>query len=172
MSTADGGVTPIANLNGPLFCIAANKEGELFGIDGSGRLLNFDKSSGSYTLVGTTGFLPKYTQSATFDQKTGVLYWAAMNDATSGLYTVDTTTGKATFVGNFQGQEEFGGLYIPGQAAVDAAPAAVENLTVTYDVATTASMDISFTMPTTTFDGSALSGELDYIISLNDEEKS
>lgn len=56
MSTADGGVTPIANLNGPLFCIAANKEGELFGIDGSGRLLNFDKSSGSYTLVGTTGF--------------------------------------------------------------------------------------------------------------------
>ncbi len=171
MSTADGGVTPIANLNGPLFCIAANKEGELFGIDGSGRLLNFDKSSGSYTLVGTTGFLPKYTQSATFDQKTGVLYWAAMNDATSGLYTVDTTTGKATFVGNFQGQEEFGGLYIPGQAAVDAAPAAVENLTVTYDVATTASMDISFTMPTTTFDGSALSGELDYIISLNDEEK-
>ncbi len=171
MSTDDGSVLPISELGTPLFCVAASNEGVIYAVDGTGRLITLDKSSGDQTIIGNTGITPKYTQSATFDPKTNTLYWAAINDTTDALYTIDTTTGVASLVGHFMGQEEFGGLFIYGAAAVASAPAAVENLTVDYDTSTTATMTVTFTMPTTTYSGEPLSGELEYVISLNDVER-
>lgn len=171
MSQADGTVTPIRDLPGPLFAIAANAQGEVFGIDNTGTLQKINKSDGQYTEVGKTGITPSYTQSATFDPSTGKLYWAAHTQTIRALYEVDTTTGAATKIGDFPGGEEFGGLFVKEQGAVDNAPGEVENLSVAYDPATTGNMTISFKMPSTTYKGEPLSGELDYVISLNDVEK-
>ena len=171
MSTDDGSVMPISALGTPLFCVAASNEGVIYAVDGTGRLIKLDKSTGDQTIIGHTGITPKYTQSATFDPKTNTLYWAAMNDTTDALYTIDTTTGAATLVGRFMGQEEFGGLFIYGAAAAASAPAAVENLAVDYDTSTTGTMTVTFTIPSSTYSGEPLSGELDYIISLNDVER-
>ena len=132
-STEDGSVSPISNLSGPLFAVAANAAGEVYGIDGSGRLLLINKEDGSQTVVGNTGVKPRYTQSATFDPATGKLYWAACTETLNALYEVDVTTATATLKGEFPGGEEFGGLYIPGQGAEDDAPAAPTDLAVTYD---------------------------------------
>ena len=169
-STEDGSVSPISNLSGPLFAVAANAAGGVYGIDGSGRLLLIDKEDGSQTVIGNTGVKPRYTQSATFDPATGKLYWAACTETLNALYEVDVTTATATLKGEFPGGEEFGGLYIPGQGAEDEAPAAPTDLTVTYDPSTTADLEVAFTMPSTTFSGKALQGELDYVIALNDVE--
>ena len=117
MSIVDGSVTPIADLVSPFFFVAANNAGEVYGVDGAGRLYTVNKSNGMLTLVGDTGIMPKYTQSATFDPTTGKLYWAAMNDTTNGLYQVDTATAATTLMGNFVMNEEFGGLFIFGQSA-------------------------------------------------------
>ncbi|MGM9833626.1 MAG: choice-of-anchor J domain-containing protein [Candidatus Limisoma sp.] len=170
MSIADGSVTPIADLVSPFFFVAANSAGEVYGVDGAGRLYTINKTNGALTLVGNTGIMPEYSQSATFDPATGKLYWAAINDTVDGLYQVDTATAATTLIGNFVMNEEFGGLFIFGQSAEAGAPAAVTDLNVTYDTATTGNMVVTFTLPTTTYDGTALSGELDYIISLNDVE--
>ena len=169
-STEDGSVSPVGNLSGPLFAVAANAAGEVYGIDGSGRLLLINKEDGSQTVIGNTGVKPRYTQSATFDPATGKLYWAACTETLNALYEVDVTTATATLKGEFPGGEEFGGLYIPGQGAEDEAPAAPTDLTVTYDPSTTADLEVAFTMPSTTFSGKALQGELDYVIALNDVE--
>ena len=55
-----------------------------------------------------------YLQSAAFDSKTGLLYWAAqLEDGTSALYEVDTETGEATLVAEFEDGEEIVGMYHP-----------------------------------------------------------
>lgn len=171
MSQDDGLVTPICTLSEPLFTLASDIAGELYGIDKTGTLLKVNKSTGKYTTIGNTGVTPAYSQSMTFDFASGRLFWAAQTKEESALYEVDTNTGKATKIANFPRNEEFGGLFIPSTGAVTGAPGEIKDLTVTYDPSTIGNITINFTLPTTTFDGKPLSGELDYIVNINDVDK-
>lgn len=67
-----------------------------------------------YEQVGEAGVsVSTAPQSAAFDPKTGILYWAAqLSDGTATLYTVDTETGAATKVTDFNDAQEVAGLYI------------------------------------------------------------
>lgn len=160
----------VSNLRGPLFAMACNSKGQIYAIDSDGRLVKVDKNTGATTSVGLTGLRPYNTQSAAFDLTTDRLYWAACTQSTQGLYEVDVNNGGTTLIANFQHGEEWGGLYVAPPAASDGAPAAVENLTVTYDPTTTASATVSFTLPATTFAGEPLSGNLEYVITLDGDE--
>lgn len=171
MSQENGSVTPIRVLSEPLFTLAADVTGELYGIDKSGTLLKIDKTTGEYTPIGDTGVVPAYSQSMTFDFASGRLFWAAQTKTESALYEVNTTTGKATKTATFPRNEQFGALFIPSTGAVANAPGKIQNLKIEYDPQTVGDITVSFTLPTTTFDGTPLTEDIDYIININDIDK-
>lgn len=108
--------------------IAINSKGDIYGINQRGMLLRFNKDNGMYREVGNIGFRTqeKY-MSAAFDFRTDKLYWMGYkNDGIkyqgdtsgtnnklsiaeggrdTGLYEVDTKTGKATLLTNCELKE-------------------------------------------------------------------
>ena len=91
-------------------CVAADAAGALWSIGGDGTLYKLGKD-GTVTKVGETGYVPSdLNQSATFDLRTGKLYWALDGFASDDTYhlslvdalmSVDTATGKAEVVRRF-----------------------------------------------------------------------
>lgn len=152
-----------------MVAIAASAEGEVYGIGVNGVLYKFDKLTGQSAVVGNTGVTPGvYRQSATFDFRTGKLYWAAMfDDATSALYDVNPVTGHATLLGRFANQEELVALYIPFGLAADEAPAPAENLRASFPQGSLTGT-VGFAVPTENYAGGQLTGSVDYEILVDD----
>ncbi|QUB70927.1 choice-of-anchor J domain-containing protein [Prevotella multiformis] len=148
--------------------MAFDAEGQLWAVSPKGILLKVDKKTGDETVIGDTGVKPGTSwESAAFDYKTGKLYWAATeyNTKASHLYEVDTTTGKATAVSDYLHEEVFPFLYIES-APDDAAPADITDLAVIFHEASTLG-EVKFTLPSKTYGGQALSGDIDYSISID-----
>lgn len=156
--------TKIASTERTYVALAINNQGEAFAIGLDGNLYRIDKSDGTSTLVGSTGVTPaEVLQSAVFDQKSGTLYWAAINsDKTSSLYTIDTTTGTATKVFDFTDGEEFVAIYVPTVANPDA-PSPATNLTANFSNGEL-SGTIEFDIPTTNIGGNTLTGDVNYVV--------
>ena len=93
----NGTFTEIADLGGGLYNdIAYAPDGTLFGIANNGSsLVTFDKTDGTVTTVASLE-VPGL-ESIAFNPNNGVLFGAAQN----GLYTIDPTSGTASFVGSF-----------------------------------------------------------------------
>ena len=154
-----------------IVALACNDKGQVYGINYDGTLYTIDKTNGQKTEIGKTGVeASTYLQSATFDPKTGMLYWAAtLNNGLSILYKVDPATAVATPLFKFPNSQEVIGLYIPKPDADDKAPAAPTGLSARFINANLNGI-ISFTMPSKTFDGNdALTGNLTYYIVANND---
>lgn len=149
--------------------IAADGKGKLYVIKYDGTLATINKETGETTDIGPTGVdLANMLQSAVIDKQTGVMYWAAyLNDGTSGLYTVNLTTGEASLITKFSNSEQITGLYIP-EKYDDALPAKPTALATTFEEGTQTGT-VSFTMPTATVGGTAINGEISYRIVANGE---
>lgn len=166
-----GKTSNIGTLSVALYTISANSAGELYGIGYDGNLYKISKTDATLTLIGSTGLTPKYLQSATFDIRTDKLYWAAsLADNSSGLYEVNTSTGAANLISQFISGEEVVGLYILPPAAKDGAPAAVSDLSASFEEGRY-NGTVSFKMPTTTYGGSPLSGNINYTVKFSGEVK-
>lgn len=161
--------TTVSKVDSVFLCLAADNSGQLYGITSGGTLYRINKTTGSVQEVGKTGVVPEQViQSATFDPRTNVLYWAACkSDGTAYLMTVDTTTGKATDVAQFPDNQEVVALYIPAPDAADGAPSKITDLTQHFDNGSL-SGNITFTIPSTTYGGETLSGNVEYDIVIND----
>lgn len=108
--------------------IAINSKGDIYGINQRGQVLRFNKDNGMYREVGNIGFrTQEKMMSAAFDFRTDKLYWigykndgkkdSAVTDGTNntmtiaeggrdtGLYEIDTKTGKATLLSNCELKE-------------------------------------------------------------------
>ncbi|MCM1504110.1 MAG: choice-of-anchor J domain-containing protein [Muribaculum sp.] len=156
--------TVIADLEIGWNACAIDAEGQLYAIDMNGTLVKVDKATGEVTAVGATGVTPKYLSSGCIDPVSGRMFWAASPaDETGKLYEIDLTTGAATLICHFPGNEEIVGMHIPTPLAEDAAPAAVDNLTAEF-INGSLEGNIIFDAPTTTFKGEELTGELTYTI--------
>lgn len=161
MDSYTGFVTPIARTP-ELIAIACTKAGELYGISkgASSALYRINKTTGECTEIGKTGLKPEFVQSATFDPVTDKLYWAATElTGRTGLYEVDTTTGKASPICAFANNEEFTGLYIPEPVVEAGAPAAATELAAAF-TGGSLSGKIAFTVPTVTYGGAMLTGKV------------
>lgn len=163
-------IRQITSASDALIAIAANKNGELYGITRASKLVKIDKETGNYTEIGETGVTLEqafYLQSATFDKRSGKLYWAALlpNDA-SALFEVDTTTGKATKINDFPNGEEIVALYIPESSAADGAPVRVSDLNIDFPNGQLTG-NVTFTMPDKDMAGNELKGNLTYTINVN-----
>lgn len=160
--------TIITPLSEPLKAVAANTQGEIYAIGSSGILYSVEKTTGALTTIGNTGVTPYYLGSAVFDHRSGKLYWFAYpEDNTAHLYEVNTETAALSEVCQPENYEEVCGAVILNPLAADGAPDFVNNLTSTFE-GTATSGTVSFTMPTVTYAGESLSGELDYTLLIND----
>ncbi len=158
----------------PIVAIATNKDGKLYWLDQQGYLYywNTDYGFGFAQSKGKVNVTPSSkAQSMAFDQATGTLYWAAsLEDGNNGLYTIDTDNATATKIVDFPNNEQVVSLYIPSPEADNDAPAKPTALLATFEGASTTGK-VTFTLPNTTYGGTALTGALSYSIKVNDEEK-
>ena len=162
----------IADLQAPLRVMACAADGTLYGITAStsatgnngGMLVKIDKKDGSLTKIGDTGVRPKYHQSAVIDTATGTFYWFANEeDEAANLYTVNLLTGAATKIGALPNGDQVVGAYVPQPEAADGAPSAAKALSLSFADGQL-SGTVSFDMPSTTYSGAALSGDINYTI--------
>lgn len=165
-----GAVTQIAEMTNPLYTLACDVDGTLYAINSSGVLCTVDKENGKLTTVGSTGIRPDYVQSMTFDMASRRLFWAACTETSSGLYEIAPATGKATLIKKFDNGEEFCGIYTLSQGADAKAPGELTDFKAEYDITTPDGVNVSFKMPAKAFDGTALSGKIDWIVSLDDKD--
>lgn len=169
MNMEDGSFDAVADIERPMIALAANAQGELYGISAEGDLYSINKADATLRLIGSTGKTPKYAQSIAFDLQTGKLYWAFINDEESALYEVNTKTASVYKIDNMPNGEEFVGLFVKNTPVVDAAPAAVTDLKFVPSTEGSATGTISCKAPTTTQNGAALSGQVKVTIYSGDE---
>lgn len=168
--------TTIGTPSTDLVAIAADGTGKLYGIGTDGALYEVNRTDASLKRIGNTGVKVAgsdgsfYLQSATFDTTTNNMYWTAYtSDGTSCLYTIDTSTGKATLMRKFPNYEMILNLEVGKPLADDKAPAAISELNATFSGVSLKGA-VSFTTPNTTFEGSLLTGNLTYHIIANGNE--
>lgn len=149
--------------------LAADKDGQLYGIGIDGILYKIDKQTAITTAIGATGITPSSDQSATFDWESGTLYWSAYTEKGGALYTVDTTTGAATLLSTYPNGEQITGLF------VKPAPKAVGTPTNIDEVYTNFTKDslrgiVGFELPFLDINDEPLEGELSWSIEANGKQ--
>lgn len=157
----------IATTSNSYLVCAVDGKGSLFAITLDGDLYKIDLSTGNETFVGSTGLEPMYQQSATIDPSSGTMYWAFLNAGMSALYQVNTETAEVSEVFAYDRLIEISYLQSMAPDADNDAPAAVENLVASVSESDPTTLEVSFTMPTTTVGDDPLIGELQYTIDLN-----
>lgn len=167
-------VSQIRSVTEPYVALAVDADGMLYGIatvsdplsgavTGS-NLYSIDKNSGASSLIGETGCLPYYNTSAVIDPVTNKMYWAvAQADDTSALYEVNLISGRAVKVCDFPDGEQVCGLWIDTPEADAKAPAAVTGISADFPGGSL-SGTVTFTAPSTLFDGSPATGQLNYAV--------
>lgn len=167
-------VSQICQTSAPFVALAVDSGGNLYGIQTesdqytgtvtASKLYRIDKLSGGTTLVGTTGCLPYHNTSAVIDPTTDRMYWTVSTaDDRSALYEVSLATGKATKLCDFPDGEQVCGLWVDTPEAAPGAPAAVSDLSADFPEGAL-SGTVSFKAPSTLFDGTPATGELQYAI--------
>jgi hypothetical protein len=114
-------VGPITN-GACIIDIAVNADGDLYGVDiVADTLVKIDPATGAGTIIGSVGVDANYAQGLTFDQETGVLWWASWNWSVVGgeLRVIDTATGASMPVGGFPGGAEVDAFALPTQTGGD-----------------------------------------------------
>ncbi len=144
-----------------------DSDGQLYAIDEDGDLYRLDKTTGAGTYVGATGLHPSsYRQAAAVDAAVGKLFWTyILDDNSCGVAEVDLKTAHTEKMLEFDRVIQFGDLYNIAHGVEGEAPAQVDNLVWNYNEANYENIDLAFTMPTMTNDGSKkLSGQLTYTV--------
>lgn len=157
LNLSDGSYHQIGSLGSNFYTLAADYDGQLYGIEQNGILCKIDKINGTLTSVGFTGIVPKFVQSMDFDRSDGTLYWAACDkNERSYLATVDLHTGKAVPIGRLQNDSEICALHIPFTRPSGNAPARATELTVTPGADGTLSAAVTWKNPETDLNGAPL----------------
>lgn len=138
----------------------------LLGFDDSGKLYQIDKYNGALTYLGDTGIEAFFDGAAVVDPVSGICFYA-VTDWECGLYEVDLATCEASLLYNFDDEEELKSIFILSETPEGNAPAAISNLSADFP-AGAMSGHISFTAPSTSFDGSAGNGLLNYTVTCNE----
>lgn len=144
-----------------IVAMAFTQDGEMYGVNSHGQFQKIDKNTGATTTIGHTDVIPgEGAQSACVDPVTGKFYWSAWTDMEKGaLYEIDYATGHATLVANYPANENMAGIYIKEPVAPAEAPAAVDDIAVEFE-GPSLTGNVTFTAPSKTKGGSAISGKM------------
>lgn len=163
VNTATGEFEQIASYRGntQVMTLAAMPDGQFYYIDSAGDLYTLNKKNGRSSLVGNTGVtVGLYNQAMTYDGKTGQLLWAAQTSEGSELLLVNPATAETKRVTRFKNNEQFVSLFITASEAPADAPAAVGRPQLKYDADGSLNGNITFSVPSKTYGGGALSGNV------------
>lgn len=167
-----GSVTALSTLDVSLNGIAADANGVLWGIrNDNGELVTIDKKTGEMTSKASTGFVPGYNGSLTWDNTNGILYWSVTYDdnssesgLSSAILSVDPTSGQLTQVYKFAAPSQTCGLYTE-YTATALSPGEFSEFKVNFE-GESLSGTVSFDAPTGLTDGSAATGAVDYTLTV------
>ncbi len=164
LNTRTADCDTIAFLDHSFNALASDATGTLYFANDAGQFGKISPTDGSITIIGDTGFKPKYLQDATFDYGTKQFYWCAFNDddSQSGIYTVDLTTGKATRIATWAtGGKEFVGVFSKTPVPAADVPEIPASLSLAF-AETALSGKASLTLPSATYGGAPITGSLAY----------
>ena len=148
------GFTP----NGDMYCVGA--DGEFYGMD---------KTTGDARSVGTLDVAPTlYVQGMGYEPESGCFLWMAVTQQGSAIYAIDPYDASLTLVEPLSKNEQAPTVFFDGNKAPAMAPAAIQDLAFTFDGSSTDGI-ITFTVPTTSYDGSPLSGNMMMTVWLDGE---
>lgn len=140
-------------------------EGQMYVIDDYGDVYKFDKESAVQgEKVVSTGFFPEYSQSCCWSPLDRKIYWAACNWSESELIVIDPVSKEFYTQLAFENGEEWIGLYTTDPFSDPSAPAAVENLSISYATPGATTARISCDLPTRTAGGNELKGLINVAI--------
>lgn len=156
--------------NTSVLALTAGLDGQMYYIDDVGDLYTLNKTNCRTSLVGNTGVSPTaYNQSMTYDSRTGLLLWAAQCTEGSVLFCINPETAETQRVLRFRHNEQFVSLYQTDTDAPDAAPAAVTRPQLKYAADGSLEGNITFSVPTRTYGGSTLTGNVNLNVWLDGE---
>lgn len=165
-------VETVAPMSGDWNSLACDANGQLYAIANgeNATLYKVDKQTAATVKVGPTGVNTANKGSATIDPKTGRMFWTTAVGSTTALYEVDPATGEAAALKSYlSGNAQIIGLVVPSPPADDAAPAQATDLKAVFPGGNH-SGNLEFKVPSTTFDGTQASGELDYKVSVDGKD--
>ena len=164
VSTKQWEPSVIAVLECCLSGMAVDNEGQIYAVGVDGMFYHVHKTTGKMTKIGDTGLRPGYLSSACVDPTSGEFYYSTMlTNETSGLYTIDYATGKATLVCSYPHNEQVVGIYIPGPEAKDDAPGSALNFKVNGEPGALTGT-VTFDAPTTTYGGTPGTGKIKCLV--------
>lgn len=138
--------------------VAANDDGEIYGIDETGWIHIFHLEEG-YTdfRIETGETSPMYAQSMAFEPGTNLLYWAGCrNNSLCFLSVIDMDSEEVTSLADpIPGNANIGALFFTGQTQT-AIPVPPADFTAVPDPEGGLSVSLSWTNPDTSMDGSPL----------------
>ena len=104
-------ITQVAQITTGILTLAADAQGELYGIAMDGCLYHINKQDGSTRNIGSTGQVVSYAQSMCYDYNTDTMYWALCNISQGVLCSVNLETGAASRLGIIGGNTEVVSLF-------------------------------------------------------------
>lgn len=152
-------------LSDPPAAVCFDDAGTLYSVDKSGAFGTIDTTTDNFTKISDLGVgkgNTQYNWSLDYDPDSSSLMFMYNNASGASLYRIDPKSGSATLLAEFPGKSITSIFVEP--ANVDAkAPAEVTGLSAAF-VDDALSGTVSFTMPTTLFDGSAASGTANWTV--------
>ena len=151
-----------------LTAMAATADGALYGIDATGNLVEINTTTGkNIKVIGNTGLNSYWRTSAAIDSEAGIMYYIDCGSSVSSMYAVDIETAVATKLYDFSNSEQVIGLYVAEDNTPATVPGAPSDAALEF---TEGSLEgfVTFTAPTTFYDGSTGSGDLTYSIVIDD----
>ena len=165
-----GKTTSIAKLPFQAYGLGCDVEGRLYAIAKNGDLYSLDKTTGSPTLIGSSGCATAWTTSGAIDSSTRTFYFVSCLDTESILYGISLDTARATRIAEIPDNMELQGLYFPEASALPKAPAKAEDMSFDFPGGAL-SGNFTFSIPATLNDGTAASGDVSYSVTVNGERK-
>lgn len=163
--------TELGEMQISLAAVAATKDGKIYGLDYKGVLYSINKTNGALTKLADTGLKSTYATGGIIDDKTGkMLYILQPQEEYPALYSITIPSGETELLGQFDNTQQMRGLFFPRPLAEDGAPAQPTDLKLQFSG--NALMGIfNATIPTETYGGDALSGDLTCTVTLDGEPK-
>ena len=144
-------------------------DGEMYCVGADGEFYQLDKETADARSLGTLDVAPTmYVQSMGYEPRTATFLWMAVTQSGSALYAIDPYDASMTLVERLNKDEQAPAVFFMDNAAPADAPAATTDLAFTFDGGGTDGT-ISFTVPTTTYSGGALTGNVKMSVWLDGE---
>lgn len=149
----------------PWSACAFDNEGNLYAMLENGDFCSVNKRSGETSVISKTGLSCPFQTSGTINPEDGKFYYINVAQNGSVLYAIDLTTGKVDKVYEFGFGVQLIGMYFSEPDPSLLAPDKVSGLTINFNG--TLEADLEFTLPSKTLSGDVLSGEIEYVVSMD-----